>query len=405
MSNQIRLFMQAVFFLILFICSFATYAETSVPNETLSSTQDAPAIPLAERNYTALRNLLPRYENAELHPWPIVPPARYRLHTKNSGVIILRERLMESGDLPAYYFSNNPVLDHQLLQAVKDFQARHGLTADGIVGTNTLRELNVPASVRLKQIQVNMQRWAQLSPQLSQRFILVNVPDFRLTVYDDNKPVLSMKAIVGKPDRQTPELSSKVTRIVLNPYWNVPEMIAKKDIAPKVLNNPDYLDEMHIRIFDGESDNAAEINQDEVDWGAAAENGVPYHLRQDPGDDNALGVVKFEFPNTDNVYLHDTPAKNLFDQDVRTFSSGCIRLQNPFGLVDYLMEPDVEWSTEKMDGILATGKTTYVRAARPTPIFITYITAWVDESGAVNFRDDVYHKDDPDNSPPDNPTE
>lgn len=387
MSNPFRLFMPR---LLCFISSLLLVANACAnPVTNLLH----PASALADRNYTGLRDALYRYENAAAHPWPEVPAARYKLNAKNAGVPILRERLKASGDLPEYYSANDRVYDYELEQAVRSFQDSHGLTPDGVVGAKTLSALNVPAEVRLRQIEVNMQRWATLVHQFPTRFIMVNIPNFRLYVFDNDQEVLSMKAIVGKPDRQTPELSSKVTRIVLNPYWNVPEMIAKRDIAPKVLENPGYLDEMHIRIFANQEDNAAELSADEVNWESAARNGVPYRLRQDPGDNNALGLVKFEFQNDNNVYLHDTPTKNLFDEDKRTFSSGCIRLENPLALVSYLMEPDAKWQDDHVQEVLSIGKTTYVKAARPTPIFITYFTVWVDDKGVLNFRDDVYERD------------
>ncbi|EKD72950.1 MAG: ErfK/YbiS/YcfS/YnhG family protein [uncultured bacterium] len=351
-------------------------------------------VPLADKNYQKLREALPLYQYAALHPWPTIPDNNLlKRGANNSAVPLLRARLQASHDLSPTYYSFNNVFDEELVLAVKKFQQRHGLKADGVVGQATRRELNIPPSVRAQQIAINMQRWARLSSALHDRFIMVNVPDFKLYVFENNHEVLSMKAIVGKRDRQTPEIISRITRLVLHPYWNVPRMIASKDIIPKVINDPYYLDDMHIRIFTVEGGDSVEMSPYEIDWETAQKNGFQYFFRQDPGDDNALGQVKFEFPNSKHIYLHDTPAKELFDADVRTFSSGCIRLENPFALVDYLMKTNPKWDEIRLQDMLDTGETTYVKAARPTPIVITYITAWVDEKGDIQFRDDVYGKD------------
>jgi len=385
MSNQIRLFMQylTLFFISLFILS----------NAIAESEQTS----LAEKNYTALYNSLSTYQNAVIHPWPTVyTHTKIKLGKKNSAIPLLITRLKITNDLPKDYLNNENIYDLQLEESVKTFQQRHGLKVDGIIGDNTLNELNIPANVRVKQIQANLLRWALLTPQLNNTnnsFILVNIPEFQLYIFENNQQVLKMKAIVGKPDRQTPEITSKVTRIILNPYWNVPDMIAYKDIIPKIISNPNYLDEMNIKIFDQTENNSYEINQDSIDWQSAENNGFNYHFRQEPGNNNALGLIKFEFKNSDDIYLHDTPAKELFNQDTRVFSSGCIRLENPFALADYLMRTSPIWNNEYIEEILETGKTTYINASEPMPLFITYITAWVDETGIINFRPDVYEKD------------
>ncbi len=201
------------------------------------------------------------------------------------------------------------------------------------------------------------------------------------------------QAIVGKPERPTPEINSTVTRIVFNPYWNIPKMIAEEDIVPKAINNPDYLDDMHIRVFERQDTDAAELDPHDVDWNSAQDDGLQYHLRQDPGNDNALGLVKFEFPNSNDVYMHDTPAKNLFNLDKRAFSSGCIRLEKPFELVTYLMQDDPEWTNDMLEQILAANTTKYQKVSRPTRVIITYLTAWVDDEGDLQFRDDLYGLD------------
>jgi len=371
---------------------FAIDSQYSLPPAYYTRAMQASEMPVAERNYQKLRELLPLYQEAMQHPWPALPDnIKLKRGSKSYNVGLLKQHLQATGDLSTDDQGN--VFDSQLTLAVKRFQERHGLHADGVVGKNTLAELNVPPAVRVQQIEVNMTRWEALAPKLGDRFIMVNVPDYELYVYENNEKILSMKAIVGKTDHQTPELASTVTRIVFNPYWNIPDSIAKNDIAPKVIENPYYLDDMHIKIFSSEADNAYEINPDEVDWDTARYNGVPYHLRQEPGLDNALGLVKFEFYSSNDVYLHDTPAKDLFNLDVRDLSHGCVRLERPFDLVAYLMQDNSDWTNYQQEQLLADGRTVYVKVPKPIKVFITYITAWVDEDGVVNFRDDVYGKD------------
>jgi murein L,D-transpeptidase YcbB/YkuD len=402
MSNRTRLFMR-YFFLglsLLFITTkvFAIEAMFPTIDNKISqmNTQPTTAIELsfAQQNYQKLQQVLQLYQNAVMHPWPVIESDRLlKVGMHSSNVPLLRMRLRMTNELPFDYNHTGNLYDSELAEAVRLFQEHNGLQADGILGKNTLLELNIPPAVRVNQIEVNMQRWSNLSRQLGSRFIMVNIPDYRLHVYEDNQEVLTMKAIVGKPTAQTPELNSQVKRLVFNPPWNVPVKIAQKELVKKAMEDPTYLDQNHIRIFDSPESNAAEINQYDVDWQAAETNGFPYHFRQDPGDDNSLGLVKFEFQNSHDVYLHDTPAKELFNQDTRDLSHGCVRLENAFALVDYLMRDNPEWTQEQIQDILAEGKTKYIKAYRPIPILITYITAWVGDDGALNFRDDVYGKD------------
>ncbi|HSW68950.1 MAG TPA: L,D-transpeptidase family protein [Gammaproteobacteria bacterium] len=398
-----RLFMREL--VLVFLCSmifpcYAADSENDLENpENLYSyyhstvSLGTETLSLAEKNYVQLRDVLPLYQDAVMHPWPTIPETskKLKIGVKNSAVIFLRERLKATRDLPEYYNRSDNLFDKPLAQAVKGFQKRNGLKIDGIVGKMTLQELNVPASIRAKQIVINMQRWASLAHRLNGRFIMVNVPDYELYVYDNNEKILSMKIIVGKPESETPELQSQISRLVFNPYWNVPTKIAQNEIVKKVQEDPSYLDSNRLKILSNEKN--YEIDQDKVDWRAARENGFPYRFRQEPGLDNSLGVVKFEFQNSHDVYLHDTPVKELFNQDERALSHGCVRLENPLALVDFLMDGSPDWSEDYLQEIIASEKTKYVKAYRPTPILITYITAWVDENGAVNFRDDIYGKD------------
>lgn len=394
MVNRSERFARLIVLFTLFTAvSFLIGCQTHSQVPTFSQITYTPTTEAA-KNITALNNLLPVYEAAAAHPWKTIPSgSKLKLGAKNKNVVLLRERLRATNELVAANDSGTPVFDNPLDDAVKLFQRTHGLKADGYVGRETLRELNVSPDVRLSQIKVNLQRWEALSHRLGSRYIMVNIPDYRLNVVENGKTVLTMKAIVGNTTHQTPELQSVVTRVVLNPYWNVPKKIAKNDIVPKVIADPDYLNDERIKIFESQEPDARRIDPSEINWQSAAENGFQYHFRQEPGLGNALGLVKFEFDNSEDVYLHDTPAKTLFDQDKRAFSHGCIRLEKPFELAQYLMQNNSNWTDDRVKEILETGKTRYIKAAKPTDIVITYITASVDEYGLVEFRDDLYGRD------------
>lgn len=386
MSKQ---FMQHLALIVFLICSLLNqivFAEEAIPFSTIT---------FAKYNYQQLNKALSQYQSAASTQWPLIPdyPALLKLRTRSHSVQILRERLEISGDLTAENNKGGSTFDYELGEAVKKFQIRHGLKPDGTVGRMTRNALNISAEERLKQLELNIQRWGELSDKVSSRFIMVNIPDYHLYLVDNDQIIMTMKAIVGKPDLPTPEIASKVTRIVFNPAWNIPKKIARRDIIPKILEDPSYLDRMHIRVYRNETEDSPRINPYYINWWNAQNNEFSYNFRQDPGNDNALGLIKFEFQNTYDVYMHDTPAKDLFSKDVRSFSHGCIRLEKPFELAAYLMKDDPEWSEEKTQDILNIGRTKYVRIPKPIPIFITYLTAWVDDEGRINFRDDVYQQD------------
>jgi L,D-transpeptidase YcbB len=394
MSNG---FMHRSVWIILMTCywlchSAVAYAEDSPTQANMT---------LASKNFWQLTRALAFYQHAAEQPWPYIPaePHLLKLGTKSQTVPLLRERLKITGDMDPDANTDSKMYDEQLANAVEQFQLRHGMTPDGVVGDATRTELNVPPYVRIQQIAINMKRWADLVDKFTDRFILVNIPDFHMYLIENNNIVLSLRAIVGKPELPTPELTSKVTRIIFNPYWNIPKKIARDDIIPKTLEDRNYLEKTHIRVFRQEDNDASEINPNYVDWQAALDNADSFHFRQDPGPENSLGLIKFEFQNSHDVYMHDTSAKELFDTHVRDLSHGCIRLENPCQLAEYLMKDDPNWNDEHIRDVIDTGKTQYVKVPHPIPIFITYITAWVDEAGRVNFRDDLYQLDEATASP------
>ena len=391
MTNQLDCFMRKTALLLMMFFVTAPHANADNAPTTMTAGY-------AATNYDRLKTELPYYQDAVNHPdkypWPMIPATHRLLHLgiRENVVLLLRQRLKTTHDLDAQAPNTN-VFDKDLAQAVKVFQWRHGLKADGVVGDDTRTAMNVSPEMRTRQIELNMQRWAQLSQEVGDRFVLVNIPEFELHVIDSNHDVLSMKIVVGRPTRQTPELTSEITRFELNPHWNVPHMIAQNDIVPKVIENGSYLNDNKIRIFNSQESDAYELSPGDVNWRDARENGFPYHFRQEPGIKNALGLVKFEFQNSHDVYLHDTPAKELFNKDVRDFSSGCIRLEKPFALVAYLAQGNEKINSEKIRDTLISKKTTYFHVSEPIPIAIAYLTSWVDDTGVVHFMDDVYHRD------------
>jgi murein L,D-transpeptidase YcbB/YkuD len=344
--------------------------------------------------------LLPALESALAHyqqlaaqgGWPQVPvgPALHE-GDMDERLPLLRERLVASSDLPASA-SQGVLFDEILTEAVRRFQARHGLTADGVVGTKTLTELNVPISKRIRQLAASLERCQPLPSLLEPRHILVNIADFTLKLYEDGKLRLSMPVIVGKTYRQTPVFNGRISSLVLNPSWEVPHSIATKDLLPKIQKKPEYLGQAHFRVFRGWKP-GEEIDPAGIDWPNLSPSRFPYRLRQEPGPDNALGRVKFLFPNPYDVYLHDTPAQELFQKDARTFSSGCIRLARPLDLAVYLLQGTPLGSMEALTAALSREKTQSVAIPSPIPVHIAYMTAWVDREGVIQFRRDIYNRD------------
>ena len=344
------------------------------------------------REYRRLKSALASYRKmAAGGGWPIVPkgPA-LKPGNQDARVPALRTRLQVSGDLDASAAADGDAYDPALEAAVRKFQTRHGLIADGIVAQTTLESLNVPVAGRIRQIELNLERRRWMDDDLGSDYTLVNVADQELKVVRNGQPVHAARVVVGKPYSRTPVFSETMKYIVLNPYWNVPPSIANKEYLPKLKEDPAYLMRQSIRIFSGSGDAAGEIDPYSVDWPSL--DRMPYSLRQDSGGKNALGQVKFMFPNRFNVYLHDTPSKSLFAKDLRIFSHGCMRVENPLDLAALLLAGQ-GWTRKKIDAAVASGKQRVINLAKPIPVHVTYLTAWVNEDGSVNFRRDVYDRD------------
>ncbi|WP_162914482.1 L,D-transpeptidase family protein [Taklimakanibacter lacteus] len=307
---------------------------------------------------------------------------------RDKRVVQIRQYLRLTGDLNPDADKGGDLYDVDLVPAVKWFQYRHGLTEDGIIAATTYEAMSVPVASRIRQIELNMERRRWMDDDLGPYYILVNVADQELKVVKDGKTVHTARVVVGKPYARTPVFSEKMKYVVLNPYWNVPPSIANGEYLPKLKRNPGALARERIRVF---GSGGTEISPYAVNWSAL--NRMPYSLRQDSGAKNALGKVKFMFPNKFNVYLHDTPSKSLFSKDLRVFSHGCMRVQNPLDLAELILAGQ-GWTKERIDAVVAQGKERIINLKMQIPVHVTYLTAWVNKDGAVNFRRDPYKRDD-----------
>ena len=325
--------------------------------------------------------------------WPVIPAGgKLEKGSGGSRVRLLRERLAASGDLAADLV-HGEMFDGVLEEAVKHFQTRHGLAVDGIVGPNTLTALNEPVEERLRQVEVNMERWRWLPRSLGDRFIRVNIANFEMDLFEAGEHIMNMRVMVGKDYRRTPVFSDVMTYLVINPYWNVPPKLATQDKLPLIKKDPAYLADQRMRVFSGWGAAAVEIDPSTVDWSWVTAEGFAWRLRQDPGPRNALGQVKFMFPNKFDVYLHDTPSRDLFAQPDRAVSSGCVRLEKPIALAEYLLRGYPEWTRPAILAAIEKGKEQTVRLFEPIPVHVLYCTAWVDDTGEIHFRRDIYGRD------------
>jgi murein L,D-transpeptidase YcbB/YkuD len=319
--------------------------------------------------------------------WPTVPAVeRLRVGVKHPGVTALRERLSLAGDLESHGGVTD-VYDSYVEGAVRRFQARHGLVVDGAVREQTLRSLNVPAEARLTQLKANVVRLRSFG-QLGNRFVMANIPAARAEAVENGVVVSRHTTVAGKADRPSPDLTSKITEINFNPFWTVPASIVRKDLIPKMQAEPDYLTKYRIRIFDPKG---AELEPKQVNW--FSEEATQYRFKQDPGELNSLGTIRINFPSAHGVYMHDTPFKNLFGEDVRFHSSGCMRVQNVRDLVTWLLGETPGWSRAEIDQVIKSGERKDAKVAKAVPLYWVYVTAWATPDGVVQFREDIYNRD------------
>jgi len=313
-----------------------------------------------------------------------------RLGSRHASVPLLRARLVATGDL-APQAAGSPastIVAAAMIRGLRRFQDRHGLGADGVLGPATRRALAVPLGVRAAQLERAAASAARPAP--ARRWIRVNVPRFWLEVIDGDDVVLEMPVIVGRPSRPTPTMDSTISWIQLNPPWTVPPLLAYEDMLPKIRRDPSYLTSRRIEILDGWRPDARRIDPATIDW-ATIDAGIrDLTLRQRPGPGNALGQVLFYMENGHDVFLHDTPSRNLFREARRDFSSGCIRVADARGLVREILRGTEAWPSARVDAAIRSGETTSVEVRAPMPIRIVYEPAWVDAAGVVHFRDDIY---------------
>jgi len=367
-----------------------TALEESIGNGSLAEVLGGLMPP--DPRYARLREALERYRRiAAGGGWPRLPegPA-LKVNARDPAVVVLRKRLRASGDFESPDGDN--LFDEELEAAVVRFQDRHGLEADGVVGRKTRAALDVPVGERSRQIILNMERWRWMPRHKDSRYILVNMAGFEMRVIENDVPTLRMGVVVGRPYRRTPAFTEAMTHVVVNPYWHVPPSLAVRDLLPKIREDRGYLERQGIRVFSDWTENARELDGRAMDWSGVSGRRFPYKLRQDPGPHNALGRIKFMLPNRFNIYLHDTPHREHFELSVRAFSSGCIRLEEPLVLADYVLG-DVGWSPERIRKTVAGGKRRVVTLSRPIPVYLVYWTAWAEKDGTVHFRDDVYGRD------------
>lgn len=344
---------------------------------------------LGDQSIASIQSALARYQSiAARGGWGTVSDGEFlRIGLSNQRVVELRQRLIASGDLEQNA-GMSQTFDSYVDAAVRRFQSRHGILPDGVVRGETLEQLNVPVETRISQLSLNLARVQGLSENISNRYVLVNIPGAEVEAVENGVVASRHTAVVGKIDRPSPLLSSAVHQINFNPFWHAPASIVRRDIIPKMQEDPEYLANFRIRIYDQRGN---EIDPSQVNWNS--DEAESYLLRQDPGDFNAMGAIKINFHNKHSVYLHDTPETTLFGTNARFHSSGCVRVQNVRELVTWLLNADGDWSRSRVDAVIRSGERIDANIRNRTPIHFAYITAWATTDGVVHFRPDIYNKD------------
>jgi murein L,D-transpeptidase YcbB/YkuD len=355
--------------------------------------------------YAALKQVLARYRDVKARGgWRTLPAGlTLRPGKPDPAVAAVRAHLIATGDLaataavaaapkaapgagaPSTTAPAAPVFDAETQNALKRFERRHGLAADGRLDRAVLAALNLPVEERIRQIELNLERWRWLPETLGERYVLANIPTFHLTAVDQGQTALQMRVITGKEESPTPIFSDEMTTVVFSPYWNVPRDIARNETMPAVMRDPGYLGRNNLEVVRA----GRILNPWSVDWSRAGN----VQFRQRPGPRNALGGVKFIFPNQFDVYFHDTPADALFTQVERDYSHGCVRLEKPFEMAQWVLKDQPEWTPEKIKAAMSSGREQHVPLKQRIPVYIVYQTVWVAEDGTVEFRDDLYGHD------------
>jgi murein L,D-transpeptidase YcbB/YkuD len=337
--------------------------------------------------YKNLRHILAQYrEQAEKGGWPKVPAIQQlKPGKRHAHVAAVAQRLAATGDYKGKIPSAEGPAEYgnDLVEAVKRFQRRHGLTDDGVINRSVAAEMNVPIEKRIRQLRLNLERWRWLPRNLGERYILVNIPEARLEVWDHGEVPITMRTVVGKQDTPTPIFNDVMTHVVFSPYWNVPPNIAEGETLPAIMTDPEFLNRQNMEILDVSGN---PVDPSSVDLSDPKK----YRFRQRPGADNSLGLVKFMFPNQFDVYLHDTPADSLFARASRSYSHGCVRLERPVDLAKYVLRDQPEWTEERIETAMHAGEEQHVKLKTPIPVYLGYWTARVSADGFVQFRKDIY---------------
>jgi L,D-transpeptidase YcbB len=351
-----------------------------------------PALP----EYAALRQALGVYYRiAQTGGWPRVSETHsLRKGDRGEVVNLLRMSLARHGDFPFLLPDEPSIFDESLASAVRTFEARHGLPADGIADPEMLSVLNTPVATVIRQIELNLERMRWLPENLGRRHLRVNIPNYHLQIIEDSRTVLEMRVVVGKRENTTPVISDQITHVTFNPYWNIPESIAVKETVPLLLKDKKYAEKHGIQVV--MKGNEEEIvDPADISWKEAIHdaNAFPYVLRQRPGPENALGKVKFMFPNRFSVYLHDTPSRHLFRETERDYSHGCVRVEHPALLAEYLLKDKPGWNADRIRNAMQSSEEISVSLASPLPVHIVYWSVWVGKDGKLQRRPDIYDLD------------
>lgn len=354
------------------------------------------SLPPAHHHYTALKSALEQYRRiAATGDWGHIPEGKtLRPGERDNRVVLVRKRLQKTRDL-ASELPLSTLYNKELETAVITFQRRHGLYQDGLVGRKTLAAMNIPVTRLIDKIRMNMARWRWSDHELGPKYILVNIAGYNLKAFNGENVVLDFPVIVGEQEHQTPVFSDQIEYLDFNPFWNVTPSIAENEDLPKLRKNRNYLVKRHVRLFSNWQADAVELDSTSIDWTKVSINQIKsYKLRQDPGPWNALGKVKFVFPNRYSVYMHDTPGRDLFSHTKRDFSHGCIRVSNPLALAFFVLDgQEGGWDRQSVETVFNQDSRKIIRLTTPLPIHITYQTTWVDKEGLIHFNDDIYARD------------
>lgn len=353
-------------------------------------------LPPAHKHYVELKRSLEVYlDLAQRGGWDHIPQGKIiRPGDRDERTAAVINRLAATDDLIAPVEDGSLYL-YSLVPSVKQFQTRHGLNADGEVGPKTLAAMNIPVHEAIRKIMINMARWRWQAHSLGEKYILVNIANFNLSGFDNGELKINFPVIVGKLQAQTPVFSDKVQYVTFNPFWNIPPSIARDEELLGLRNDPFHLVKRHIRVFPNWNEDAEELDSTSMDWEAISESQISgYRLRQDPGPWNALGNVKFIFPNKYAVYMHATSLPQLFQEKQRDFSHGCIRVSDPLALAEFILSlGEQRLPQEEIEQIIQTGERKVVIAQTPVPVHVTYQTTWVGGDGLVYFGRDIYDRD------------